>query len=121
MSKICRVVGGSPRLSLMSDYPPPGAALAAAPPPRRRLNWGRGLLFGVAITVIALSGLGVLTYVGYNIGPTALVIGIISAILPVPILVLCFLWLDRYEPEPLRYLIFCFGWGAGFATAVAIV
>jgi RsiW-degrading membrane proteinase PrsW (M82 family) len=36
-------------------------------------------------------------------------------------LVLCFLWLDRYEPEPVRYLAFCFGWGACVATAVALL
>src|SRR5947209_10672528 len=30
----------------------------------------------------------------------ALLIGLAAAILPVPVLVSCFLWLDRYEPEP---------------------
>ena len=62
-----------------------------------------------------------LTYVGWRIGPLALTVGIVAALVPVPLLVLCFLWLDRYEPEPVKYLAFCFGWGACVATGVALV
>jgi RsiW-degrading membrane proteinase PrsW (M82 family) len=102
-------------------YPTPGMALAAAPPPPRRLDWRRGLLLGGVIALIAVSGIAVLGFVGWNIGPVALTVGLVSAIVPVPILVLCFLWLDRYEPEPVKYLLYCFGWGACVATAVAIV
>jgi len=32
-----------------------------------------------------------------------------------------FLWLDRYEPEPVRLLVLGFGWGALVATAAALV
>src|ERR671928_120231 len=78
-----------------------------------------GTVTGV-IALIALCGLAVLTYVGWRIGPLALTVGIVAAILPVPLLVFCFLWLDRYEPEPVKYLAFCFGWGACVATAVAL-
>jgi RsiW-degrading membrane proteinase PrsW (M82 family) len=102
-------------------YPSPGMVLAAAPPAPKRLDWRRGALLGAVIAGIALGGLGVLTYVGWRIGPLALTIGIVAAILPVPVLVFCFLWLDRYEPEPVKYLAYCFGWGAGVATAVALV
>lgn len=102
-------------------YPNPGMVLAAAPPPPHRLNWRRGALLGGVIALIAICGLGVLTYVGWEIGPLALTIGIVAAILPVPLLVFCFLWLDRYEPEPVKYLAFCFGWGACVATAIALV
>ena len=99
----------------------PGAALAAAPPPPKRMDWRRGLVLAGVITLIALCGIAVLTYVGWHIGPVALGVGIVAAILPVPLLVLCFLWLDRYEPEPVKYLAFCFGWGAAVATGVALV
>ncbi|MGC9670099.1 PrsW family intramembrane metalloprotease [Planosporangium sp. 12N6] len=102
-------------------YPSPGMALAAAPPPPRRLDWRRGAMLGGVIALIALSGLAVLSYVGWQIGPLALTVGIVAAILPVPLLVFCFLWLDRYEPEPVKYLAFCFGWGACVATGVALV
>jgi protease PrsW len=99
----------------------PVQALAAAPPPPRRLDWRRGLLLGSVIAGIALCGLLVLGYLGWNIGPQALAIGIAAAILPVPVLVLCFMWLDRYEPEPMKYLLFCFAWGAFVATGASLV
>jgi len=102
-------------------YPSPGAALAAAPPPPRRIDWWRiVLLIGIPVGMAA-SGSALLFYVGSKIGVTALVIGIVAAILPVPVLVACFLWLDRYEPEPLRYLVICLGWGATVATGVALL
>jgi RsiW-degrading membrane proteinase PrsW (M82 family) len=72
------------------------------------------------ITFIALCGIGVLAYLGWHIGLQALIVGIVAAILPVPLLVFCFLWLDRYEPEPVWLLAICFGWGAFVATAGAI-
>jgi RsiW-degrading membrane proteinase PrsW (M82 family) len=35
--------------------------------------------------------------------------------------VYAFLWLDRYEPEPVKYLAFCFAWGAFVATFVSFL
>lgn len=102
-------------------YPTPGAALAAAPPPPKRFDARRGLLLGGLIAFIALCGIAVLSYVGWRIGPLPLTIGLVAAILPVPLLVFCFLWLDRYEPEPLKHLAFCFAWGAFVATGAALV
>jgi RsiW-degrading membrane proteinase PrsW (M82 family) len=102
--------------------PVPAAGPAAPPPkPPRRMDWWRLLWLSVVVVVIAGSGIAMLAYVGYNIGPVALGVGIAAAVLPVPLLVLCFLWLDRYEPEPLRYLVFCFAWGACVATGVALL
>jgi RsiW-degrading membrane proteinase PrsW (M82 family) len=102
-------------------YPTPGMALAAAPPTPHRFQWRRVLLLVGLVAFIALCGIGLLAYVGYNIGPTALAVGIVAAIIPVPVLVFCFLWLDRYEPEPVKYLAFCLAWGACVATAVALL
>src|SRR3954447_9962445 len=106
---------------MTDQFPTPGMALAAAPPPPKRLDLRRGVLLGAIIALIAACGLGVMGYVGYKIGPLALTVGTVAAIIPVPVLVLCFLWLDRYEPEPVRYLAFCFGWGACVATGVALI
>ena len=100
-------------------YPTPRLALAAAPPPKRSNL--RRLLMLIGVTgFIAACGVGVLLFLGFNGGWTALAIGVASAIVPVPLLVFCFLWLDRYEPEPVKYLLFCFGWGACVATATAL-
>ena len=51
----------------------------------------------------------------------AAVIGLAAAILPVPVLVACFLWLDRYESEPTSMLALAFFWGAAVATFGALV
>ncbi len=90
-----------------------------APVPPRRMDWRRiGWLVAI-VGFIALCGIAMLVVVGYNIGPTALAVGFVAAIIPVPVLVSCFLWLDRYEPEPVKYLAYCLGWGACVATFVA--
>lgn len=80
----------------------------------------RGLTLGLIIALFLVVGLGLVAFLGWNMGPTALVVGIVGAVLPVPVLVFCFLWLDRYEPAPIRHLAFCFGWGAIIATSVAL-
>ncbi|GAB1694757.1 hypothetical protein KRM28CT15_65600 [Krasilnikovia sp. M28-CT-15] len=88
--------------------------------PHRR-GWRRWLPLGAVIGLIAVCAIAMLVFLGYNFGIAGLVIGLVAAILPVPVLVGCFLWLDRYEPEPTRYLVFCFAWGAAVATAVALL
>jgi RsiW-degrading membrane proteinase PrsW (M82 family) len=98
----------------------PGAALRAAPA-ARRVDWRRWLLIGGAVALIALCGLAILAFLGFSIGPVALGVGIAASLLPVPVLVGCFLWLDRYEPEPVKYLLFCFGWGAFVSTLASLL
>jgi protease PrsW len=90
-----------------------------APPPVRRRR--RGLWLGLFIVFIAICGVVLLGYVGNRIGPVALGVGVTAAMLPVPVLVSCFLWLDRYDPEPVSLLLFCFLWGAFVATGVALI
>ncbi|WP_203768596.1 PrsW family intramembrane metalloprotease [Actinoplanes nipponensis] len=88
--------------------------------PGRRSRWPRWLPLTLVITFIAACAIAMLVILGVSNGPQGLAIGLGAAILPVPVLVGCFLWLDRYEPEPSRYLIFCFAWGSAVATLVAI-
>ena len=86
-----------------------------------RPDWKKiGLLAGL-VAFIALCGVGILILIGFNIGPVPLAVGIGAAIIPVPVLVAAFLWLDRYEPEPIKYLAYCFAWGACVATLVAFL
>jgi RsiW-degrading membrane proteinase PrsW (M82 family) len=96
---------------------PPGAGPLPAPP--KRLDWRRIGVLGVAVAGCLVCGIILLSIIGYHIGPVALVIGIAAAALPVPVLIACFMWLDRYEPEPSAYLVFCFLWGAFVAALVA--
>ncbi|MFI9528236.1 PrsW family intramembrane metalloprotease [Micromonospora rosaria] len=117
----------SPPASGAGGVPPAGGAPDAAPPaggpaqlPRRRLGWRRFLILAGVVLVIAACALFMVVRLGASLGPQALLIGLVAAILPVPVLVACFLWLDRYEPEPLKYLVFCFAWGAFVSTAASL-
>ena len=48
-------------------------------------------------------------------------IGVLLAAIPVGPVIAAFLWLDRYEPEPVKVLTAAFAWGALVATAAALV
>lgn len=93
---------------------PPGGR----PPKRVRARRVWGLV--AVVTVIAVCAIAVIGVIGWRIGLDGLLVGLAAAIIPVPVLVLVFLWLDRYEPEPMGNLIACFGWGAAVATALAL-
>jgi RsiW-degrading membrane proteinase PrsW (M82 family) len=86
--------------------------------PRRRDN----TLFTVLVSVAMLAGAGVMCLVlVLSNAPDALAIGVVLAALPVGPVIASFLWLDRYEPEPVRLLAMAFGWGALVATAAALL
>src|SRR5262249_13536432 len=78
----------------------------------------RWALLGGAIFVVGAAAVAMLVTLGFNLGPRGLTVGLVAAILPVPVLVACFLWLDRYEPEPPLLLLLTFGWGAFGATYI---
>ena len=106
----------------VSGLPPAQApqptSTVPTPGPRRR----GGAAFTVIVTVAILLGACALAVVLFASGaPNALVVGVILAALPVGPLIACFMWLDRYEPEPLSLLALAFGWGAFVATTVALV
>ncbi|MBA3490412.1 MAG: PrsW family intramembrane metalloprotease, partial [Longispora sp.] len=103
-----------------SPFPAPPPQEFSVPTTRRRFDWKRFLLLCGAIGLIASGGIGMLLYLGFSYGLGATIVGLIGAILPVPILVSVFVWLDRFQPEPWKYLAFCFGWGACVATALAL-
>ncbi|HSV39299.1 MAG TPA: PrsW family intramembrane metalloprotease [Nocardioidaceae bacterium] len=86
--------------------------------PRRREN----ILFTVLVSVALFLGACVMALVLLAAdAPGAIVVGAVLASLPVGPLVACYLWLDRYEPEPIGLLGLAFGWGAVVATAAALV
>src|SRR5829696_5365393 len=80
------------------------------------------LVLAVFAGLIALFlGLLVLLLIGIETGPVALLLGLITATIPVPIYVALVLWIDRYEAEPLWMLATAFFWGAFFATFFAFL
>ena len=111
---------GYPSAQPAYPYPGPGGPEVAAPVPAKRWAWRRILVLAGVILLIAGSAIAMAITLGTRLGIDALLVGVIAAIVPVPVLVGCFLWLDRYEPEPTRYLVFCFGWGAAVATYAAL-
>ncbi len=77
-----------------------------------------GTLFGIAVvSVCAFTVLGLLALGD----PVPFAIGFGLGLLPVPLLLAGVLALDRLEPEPARYLVFAFAWGAGVAIALGIL
>ena len=88
---------------------------------RGRRQWARGGLLVLIPVLMAGAGIAVLVYLGVHIGVQALTVGAVAAMIPVPVLVACFLWLDRYEPEPIKYLAVCLCWGATVAAGLALV
>ncbi|GIH10262.1 hypothetical protein Rhe02_83290 [Rhizocola hellebori] len=92
---------------------------AQPPAVKQQRQFPRWVLLTGAIVVIGGAAVAMLVTLGFNLGPRGLAVGLVAAVLPVPVLVACFLWLDRYEPEPVTYLLFAFAWGAAPATFAA--
>ncbi|HEX6516572.1 MAG TPA: PrsW family intramembrane metalloprotease [Nocardioidaceae bacterium] len=106
-------------------YEPPVRAPRPLPVPpdlvarrRRRGN----MAFTVFLSVALFLGAGVMAMVLLGAGaPGALTVGVLFAALPLGPVIACYMWLDRYEPEPLGLLGFALGWGALVATAGALL
>ena len=77
------------------------------------------LLTGVAVVGFLLSALVVAAYFGAAFGVQTALLALAVAVVPLGIVVPTFLWLDRFESEPTRYLVGAFLWGALVAAVVA--
>ena len=75
----------------------------------------------LAVLVALFLGLLVLIVIGIETGPVALMLGLITATIPVPLYIILVLWIDRYEAEPLWMLATAFFWGALIATFFAFL
>ena len=107
-------------------YTPNNAHIPVGSPPRVVRSSGHQsaakiILAVFALMVAALLGLIVLLLIGSETGPIELIIGMICAMLPVPIYIMLLLWIDRYESEPLWMLTTTFLWGALVAVFIAII
>ena len=105
----------------MSSVP---AAHYAAPLPQTTER-NRGALRGVLVVGgalgVAATGMLMLLVIGVSVGPVAFATGLVLAAVPVPIYLGLALWIDRFEPEPLRLLLWTFFWGASAATLIALI
>src|SRR5215203_2068640 len=77
------------------------------------------LLTGVATVGFLLSALAVSSYLGAAFGVQTALLALAVALVPLGIVIPTFLWLDRFESEPTRYLVGAFLWGALVAAVVA--
>lgn len=75
----------------------------------------------VVIVLVCLGALPMLLIIALSSAPAIAVLATLLAAVPVVPLVLCYLWLDRYEPEPRRLLLLGLLWGAFAATFGALV
>ncbi|MCH0543311.1 PrsW family intramembrane metalloprotease [Streptomyces sp. MUM 203J] len=85
--------------------------------PRRAFWRSRVVRATAVILVLGLCALVILALVREETGTAGFLVGLGLAVLPVPLLLAAFRWLDRVEPGPWKNLLFAFAWGA-FAAAL---
>jgi RsiW-degrading membrane proteinase PrsW (M82 family) len=101
--------------------PAPEAVLGPAPPLRRRGGAVFRLLgTAFAVLVLALLGLVLAAVVQSQTGVVGFLLGLVLALVPVPLVVAAFMWVDRHEPEPPGLLLFAFAWGAVVAALASV-
>src|SRR5690606_15955750 len=86
----------------------------------------RGDTLLLALTVVGLIILSVAAilvglYLLVYIGPVAVTISALLALIPLVTVVRCIFWIDRWEPEPKPALAFAFLWGAAASVFIALV
>ena len=105
----------------MSYVGPPQQPLrfGPPPPPLQRKVRQVGAPLGVLITLGTIAGLIVIALTAFN--PVGTAIGFVLASLAMSVVLLAYLWLDRWEPEPPRLLILAFLWGASVSVIIASI
>jgi RsiW-degrading membrane proteinase PrsW (M82 family) len=96
---------------------PPLPRPVGPPLPRKIRKVGAPL--GAIIAMGIVAGLSVILLTAVN--PVGTSIGFALATVAVIIVLLAYLWLDRWEPEPPRLLVLAFAWGASVAIVVSVI
>lgn len=107
-----------PHLAAPAAIPAP-AEQPDALPVRVRRQGVAGWIWVVAVLALALVAL--VAYFLTFLGPTASVIGMILALVPLGIVLFTVRLIDRWEPEPRRLVAAALGWGAIVAVALALL
>jgi protease PrsW len=87
--------------------------------PTRRPMLRTALTIGVAASAFLVCLLILLGILGERLTTQTIITSALMALIPLLIIVPTFLWLDRYEAEPARYIVFAFLWGALVAVVGA--
>ncbi|MGY4651461.1 PrsW family intramembrane metalloprotease [Mycobacterium sp. URHB0021] len=87
-----------------------------SPPFQRRIR-----KVGAPLAVIILLGTvaGLIVILLTAINPIGTAVGFVLSSLAMTVVVLAYVWLDRWEPEPPRLLVLAFLWGASVAVVVS--
>ena len=88
------------------------------PPLPRRIR-KVGAPIAVIIVLGTVAGLIVILLTATN--PVGTAVGFVLSSVAMTVVVLAYLWLDRWEPEPPRLLVLAFLWGASVAVVLASV
>ena len=88
------------------------------PPLPRRIR-RVGAPIAVIIVLGTVAGLIVILLTAIN--PVGTAVGFVLSSVAMTVVVLAYLWLDRWEPEPPRLLVLAFLWGASVAVVLASV
>ncbi|MGX7681900.1 PrsW family intramembrane metalloprotease [Jatrophihabitans sp. DSM 45814] len=113
----------------MSTMPPAGYSTSPAPgygPPQGYYqSWLSRQARSTGAPIAVLIILGILAAAFALIAgvddPAGLLIAVPSSAISMSIVLACYFWLDRWEPEPTRLLLLAFLWGATVAVVVSLV
>ena len=87
-------------------------------PARRR----ESVVFTVVVSVVAaLAAIPIAIVLALSGGGSVVFLAAVFAIVPVGPVIACYLWLDRYEPEPKSLLLTGLAWGAFVSTFLALL
>ena len=97
-------------------------ALPTPPPARKRMEQRRWtvLLPVAGLIALACSGLVLFALGTSTTGLLPILVGVVAALVPVGPVIMAYLWVDRWEPEPAKILLFAFAWGAFGATICSL-
>ncbi|KRD13103.1 hypothetical protein ASE48_30685 [Mycobacterium sp. Root265] len=94
--------------------PPPHPQLPTWPPTVRKVGAPLAVIIGLSVIV------GLLMILLTATNPVGTTIGFVLSSVAIAVVVACYLWLDRWEPEPPRLLILAFLWGASVAIILSL-
>lgn len=102
----------------MSHAGPPPQQWPIGPPFQRKVR-KVGAPLAVLILLGIIAGLIVIGMTAIN--PVGTGVGFVLSGIAIAVVVLAYIWLDRWEPEPPRLLVLAFLWGASVAVILSVI